>query len=437
MNLINHLKLTLKNHAENVIYPYVFFGWFAIISYPLFYFIWRYTSLIGYENIYLRLMVVLLCLPLVAKKYWPEKIKFLLPYYWYLVLSYCLPFLFTFFLLKNNFSPSASLNFLTVTVLSVLLIDWKTVIAIFISGSSAALLVFHLWSGPVVLPNDFLIIPITSVGIMLFGALFSRNQEVVQQTKLQLQIVKSMASTIAHELRTPLRSISSYATGLEENLPILLETYEKAQTAGLNITEIFPSDYTTLQHALASIKSETQDAFTVISMLLVAAGMANALIEKEPIKICSITNCLETALKSYPFDLHEKKLIHWPAAANKTPDFQFTGKELLVKHIIFNLLKNALHHLKKAGKGEIYIWLDHDENHNFLHFKDTGTGVPKKDLPYIFDQFYSKTAHGTGIGLAFCKAAMQNLHGDIKCFSHENEFTEFLLLFPRKKNNKS
>lgn len=433
MSILNRIWLAIKKHHENVVYPYKFFGWFAAISYPLFYFIWRYTSYIGYENIYLRLAVTIICIPLILKNHWPEKIKFFSPYYLYLVLTYSLPFLFTFLLIENDFSKSATLNFLTIVTLSILLMDWKILILLYVMGISAAYLVYYLFVGPTHLPPDAGVIIISMLAIMIFGILFTRNKEVIQQTKHQLQTIKAMSANMAHELRTPIRTISSYAANLQMNLPKLFTAYQKAQAANLDIPEIDSEDFDILFRALDNIQTEAQGAFTVINMLMVSAGMADALLEKEPTKHCSIVTCVETALQRYPFDLKEKELVHWPAAENKILDFNFLCKELLIIHVIFNLLKNAFYQIKKAGKGEIYIWLDSDKKNHILHFKDTGSGIPKKDLKRIFDQFYSKSLHGTGIGLAFCKAVMQNLHGDIKCFSRENEFAEFVLFFPKLK----
>ena len=53
-------------------------------------------------------------------------------------------------------------------------------------------------------------------------------------------------------------------------------------------------------------------------------------------------------------------------------------------------------------------------------------------LPHIFDRFFSKTYHGAGVGLTFCKWVMENLNGSIDCLSLKDEYTHFLLSFPVK-----
>jgi signal transduction histidine kinase len=78
----------------------------------------------------------------------------------------------------------------------------------------------------------------------------------------------------------------------------------------------------------------------------------------------------------------------------------------------------------------IHIWLERKEDKNVLHVYDNGTGIDKRDLSRIFKKFYSKTPHGMGIGLAYCKATMKALGGSIHCCSKKGEFAELILYFP-------
>ena len=81
---------------------------------------------------------------------------------------------------------------------------------------------------------------------------------------------------------------------------------------------------------------------------------------------------------------------------------------------------------------KIFITVDSSK----VIFKDTGTGISGRDLPYIFDRFYSKTRHGTGIGLAFCQMAVELCNGEIKCNSKEGEYTEFVITMPKLKEER-
>jgi signal transduction histidine kinase len=109
------------------------------------------------------------------------------------------------------------------------------------------------------------------------------------------------------------------------------------------------------------------------------------------------------------------------------------GDDILFTHVLFNLLKNALYYIRAASKGEISIWCEQNEKFNILHFKDTGLGMDKEVLEHIFERFFTRTRHGSGVGLAFCKLVMQSFGGDIICDSVKGEYTDFTLSFPKIK----
>lgn len=248
-----------------------------------------------------------------------------------------------------------------------------------------------------------------------------QEREIIKQ---QLEITKALSSTIAHELRTPLATISMAAKGTKRYLPDLLETYKLAIEAKIPVPNIRPSQFELLASTLDSIVDEVNHSNTIINMLLINTEQTN--ISSDEFQICSIVKCIEEALRRYPFQPDERELIHWNDAIN----FNFRGKEMLTVHILFNLVKNAIYYIKAAGKGDIHIWLETSKDYNELHFCDTGKGISSETLAKIFDLFFSRTHHGSGIGLAFCKMVMLSYKGKIECKSIQGEFTEFILSFP-------
>ena len=113
-------------------------------------------------------------------------------------------------------------------------------------------------------------------------------------------------------------------------------------------------------------------------------GTADRKVEK-----CSMKICVEEALETYPFSTSERELVHWERES-MTEDFTFLGHKELTKHVLFNLIKNALYAIASAGKGGIFITIEADAANNSkcrLIFKDTGLGISPDNLRHIFDRF--------------------------------------------------
>ncbi len=268
-----------------------------------------------------------------------------------------------------------------------------------------------------------------TIGIFGFSVDIT-DRKLAEQLKLEKaeaeqreETMHLLAASIAHEMRTPLAAIDTGAASIAKYLPELMEGYKKAKEQGLDVPYITPSNLRLLDETVGNIRHEAREAFSVVDMLVFKSGLSG--IETKNFKTCSIKECMEVALERYPFDEHERKLMHW-----KEDDFEFFGDITLVTHILFNLIKNALYYIAVASKGEITIWVEKNKHHNKLHFKDTGKGIEPNVLPRIFEAFYTTSSVGTGVGLAFSRLALQKMGATIECLSEEGKYTEFILTFP-------
>ncbi|CAN5218727.1 hypothetical protein BH10PSE19_BH10PSE19_02880 [soil metagenome] len=252
-----------------------------------------------------------------------------------------------------------------------------------------------------------------------------RIDEELAGTKHKLAGMTLVSATIAHELRTPLAAIRAAVEGIKSYFPKLLDSYKLALDAKLAVPNIRTSQLKILTSVLEGVIDEINYSNIIINMSLLNTEQLN--LKQGEFHICSISHCVEESLRRYPFQPGERELIHFD---NKN-DFNFIGEEILTVHILFNLLKNALYYIRVAHKGDIYIRLASDEKYNKLYFHDSGKGIAADILPNIFELFFSKTHHGYGVGLAFCKMIMQNYGGKVECNSVVEEFAEFILSFPK------
>ena len=237
------------------------------------------------------------------------------------------------------------------------------------------------------------------------------EKDMAEQLSRVLGIV---CGSIAHEVRTPLSIVGINADGLQIECNHLKNTKQK----------------TKLQKYISNIKLAVKSGSNIIDMLLVKFNSVfNMSKFSEVFKPSSIIKCINNALKEYPFYKNERQLIIWDE--KKNTDFIYRGDNLLTKHILFNLIKNALHAIKERGSGKIYINLSADKKFNYLMFKDTGQGIPIDIIDSLFKEFSGTNRDGSGLGLVFCKVTMQSYGGNIKCNAEEGRFTEFVLSFPK------
>ena len=146
----------------------------------------------------------------------------------------------------------------------------------------------------------------------------------------------------------------------------------------------------------------------------------------------SVRGVIHEAVERFPFNnRRERELI----SISIDQDFDLIAPRLLVIHVLFNLIKNGLYFVQKAGKGNIDISTHVSGSDGCIVVHDTGAGVPAAVRPRMFERFYTTTHAGqsAGIGLSFCKLVMDSIGGKISCDSQEGQYTTFLLSFPEIK----
>jgi len=402
-------------------------GSIGIVAFPLYYWIWSSLFPQPYENLWLRIIGSLLFLPLVFSDRWPSSWKRHLPTLWYFALLYSLPFFFIFMLLKNDCAEVWVASVVVALFAMSLLLDWLSLITHFVFGTLLAWMLYAATTESAQISlASITYLPIFAFAVAVGAA---ANYASLMVRVEQERAMIATASGIAHELRTPLLSIAVTASGLGEYLPLLLKTYELAKSANLDVPPIRSIQIESMRNALKRVEAEAMHSNTIIDMLLMSARQT----QRNGITLtdCSMRCCVETALERYPLSAADRSLI----TLDPGQDFRFSGNKLLMVHVIFNLIKNALRHIAKAGKGDIRISFRTDGPSNILLFRDTGLGIRQEHVSHIFSRFYTSTEDndnilGAGIGLAFCRDAMTLFGGSISCRSTFNEFTEFELKFP-------
>lgn len=104
----------------------------------------------------------------------------------------------------------------------------------------------------------------------------------------------------------------------------------------------------------------------------------------------------------------------------------------MLQRVVANLLDNAIKYSDTGGR--IEIALHTNQGWTELLFRDHGIGIAAADLERIFERFYradrSRSRQGNGLGLAFCRAAIEGMGGQIQCTSTLEQGSTFTVRLP-------
>ncbi|SDH38558.1 ATP-binding protein [Alteribacillus bidgolensis] len=109
-----------------------------------------------------------------------------------------------------------------------------------------------------------------------------------------------------------------------------------------------------------------------------------------------------------------------------------------VEQVMTNLIHNAIRHT--SVHGYVKMMINNSANGITVEIKDSGSGIPEEDLPYVFERFYkadkarTRGKGGTGLGLAIAKNIVEAHSGEITVHSKLHEGTTFHFYIPREKD---
>ncbi len=390
---------------------YISFGAFSLINYILPFYMWSEHHSSDPVVLSIRIIAGILNFFLIMHETWYPSLKRYLALYWYFTVMFSLPFFAGYMLLLEQFSVFWIINISLALVISLIVLDIKTFFFIFPLGIACA--VGLAWSTGVGLGAiKFANVPFQVVYLMVFsGAVavfFSRNREQIELEKIDT--LRGFGATIAHEMRTPLSTIALRCK--------LIKRYRNDKEKILDNVD--------------KISQEVSETLLTIDMILTKLKKQPNYTGRKSMNVLSMRDCVQEAIDRYPFFDNEKASLEF----NQNEDFEFVGYKGSVVHILFNLIQNALYQIRKSNKGKIIISMKRGKASNILSVKDDATGVEPELIDKLFTPMVSNKFFGTGLGLSFCKNAMEAMNGTIRCNSVDGKFAEFIMEFPRVTTSK-
>lgn len=264
-----------------------------------------------------------------------------------------------------------------------------------------------------ILSINNLIIKISAVPIMnehneTEGAMLVL-QDVTEQEKLD-KMRKEFVANVSHELRTPLTTIKSYTETLLDGA---LENKE----------------YTV--NFLQVINSESDRMTRLVKDLLQLSKLDYDKMEWNMKKL-NVLNIVSDCVVKLEMSAKQKNQVLSFEALGELCDIN--GDKDRIEQVIINIISNAIKYTPENGS--IKVTADKLEDNVEIKIADTGMGIPKDDIPRLFERFYrvdkarSRAMGGTGLGLSIAKNIVEAHRGSIRIESEYGKGTEVIINFP-------
>ena len=263
-----------------------------------------------------------------------------------------------------------------------------------------------------------LIMPVLKVVKVNVSPIFENNkvtgaitviQDITQMRHLET-MRRDFVANVSHELKTPLTSIRGFVETLLEGA---LEDKEnrvnflKIIDTHVNRLNTLIDDLLDLSHIESKEMALNKEKFTLVHLV-------NLVISQFDFQIRSKTIALSSDLDS---------------------DLEIIADKSKIEQVLINLINNAIKYNKE--KGFVRIYAQELPGKIKIIIEDSGTGIPVKDVPRIFERFYrvdkarSRELGGTGLGLSIVKHIIELHGGSVGLESTEDIGSKFWFILPK------
>lgn len=257
----------------------------------------------------------------------------------------------------------------------------------------------------------------TSPLVAIFSDVSKQRQEENQRAEF--------ISTASHEMRTPVAAIEGYLA--------------------LALNDKVASIDDRARNYLDKAHASTQHLGQLFQDLLTSAKAEDGRLTSHP-QVIEMGEFLEQLTEELRFAADKKGLgVEFTVGSNQTIDASSGNKVIKplffvmadpdrLKEVITNLFDNAC---KYTEEGKITLGLNGNTSVVQAFVRDTGSGIPKADIPHLFQKFYrvdnsaTRTIGGTGLGLFICRKIIELYKGQIWADSEEGHGSTFYINLPR------
>lgn len=214
------------------------------------------------------------------------------------------------------------------------------------------------------------------------------------------QMRKEIVANVSHELRTPLTSIIGFIKGILDGV----------------ITKDEEEKYLSIAYEEANrLKELTKD---IVDVAKLESG--NMKLNKETFVLNNLVHDVYIELE----DMVKEKNLDF-ILEEKDKDIEINADKSRIRQVLINILNNSV---KFTDKGEIVLTIEKSNGKAKITVKDTGIGIQKDKISYLFNKFYTANDYGNatsgaGLGLNIVKTIIDMHNGSVNIESEVNKGT--------------
>jgi PAS domain S-box-containing protein len=238
----------------------------------------------------------------------------------------------------------------------------------------------------------------------------TERRKAEEKLRETMEIKSQFISTVSHELRTPLAA-------MKEGIAIVLDEV----TGHIN----------SKQKKFLDIAKRNVDRLE---------NMINNILDFQKLEAEKIGLRIQNHdIKQVVLELYETMVLYAKKngiellieIADNLPEVKFDRERIV--QVLINLLGNAIKFTPKGGQTCLKVW--HRDEELVISVSDTGVGIPKNELPKVFERFYRsehqrEEVQGTGLGLSIVHKIVTRHGGRIEVESEVDQGTTFTVFLP-------